>query len=300
MILKPPRLKIGDTISVIAPAGPVEPSELLPGMDRLQEMGFNVLPAPHLYDKKEYLAGKDTARLEDLHAAFRNKEIKAIFCARGGYGTLRLLPKIRFSFIRRNPKILVGYSDITSLLLSLHKKTGLVTFHGPMIRDSQKSGGANLDGLIHLLSSDNPFSFALENGRVLRGGRAVGRLIGGNLSLICHLAGTRYMPDPGGAILFLEDTGEPPYKIDRLLTHLKLCGFLKGISGILAGRFEECGDPAVIDAILLDAVSEFHFPVVSGIPIGHGEQNLPLPIGGPPALLDTDHLTLTWTEPPVE
>lgn len=300
MILKPARLKPGDAISVIAPAGPVEPSELLPGMERLRAMGFRVLPAPHLYERKEYLAGDDISRLEDLHAAFRNKESKAIFCARGGYGTLRLLPKIRLSSIRRNPKIFVGYSDITSLLLLLHKKTGLVTFHGPMIRDLQKDRGANLEALIRLLSSDHPFRFDLGNGRVLRGGKAEGRLIGGNLSLICHLAGTRYMPDPKGAILFLEDTGEAPYKIDRMLTHLKLCGFLKGLSGIIAGGFEDCGDPAVIDAILLDAVSDCHFPVVCGTPIGHGEKNLPVPIGGPPAVLDTDRFTLTWSEPPVE
>jgi len=300
MILKPPRLKPGDSIAIIAPAGPVEPSELHPVMERLRMMGFNLLPAPHLYERKEYLAGEDIFRLEDLHSAFSNKETKAIFCARGGYGTLRILPKIRFSSIRKNPKILVGYSDITSLLLSVHKKTGLVTFHGPMIRDSQKNGGANLDALIHLLSSDQPFSFDLENGRVLRQGSAVGNVIGGNLSLICHLAGTKYMPDAKGAILFIEDTGEAVYRIDRMLTHLKLCGFLKGLRGIISGRFEDCGEPAMIDSVLLDAVSEYHYPVVAGVPIGHGEKNLPLPVGGPPALLDTDHLTLTWAEPLVE
>ncbi|RJR42349.1 MAG: LD-carboxypeptidase [Desulfobacteraceae bacterium] len=300
MIIKPPRLKPGDSISIIAPAGPVDPSELQPVIERLQMRGFNVLPATHLYERKEYLAGEDISRLEDLHAAFRNKETKAIFCARGGYGTLRILPKIRFSSIRKNPKILVGYSDITSLLLSIHKKTGLVTFHGPMIRDSQKNEGANLDALIQLLCSDRPFSFDLENGRVLRQGSAVGSVIGGNLSLICHLAGTRYMPDPKGAILFIEDTGEAPYRIDRMLTHLKLCGFLKGLRGIVTGRFQDCGEAADIDAILLDTVSEYHFPVVAGVPIGHGEKNLPLPVGGPPALLDTDNLTLTWAEPLVE
>lgn len=299
MILKPPRLKRGDTISVIAPAGPVDPSEILPGMDRLQAMGFKVLPASHLYERKEYLAGDDAARLQDFHSAFKNREVNAVFCARGGYGTLRLLPGIRFAAIRRNPKILVGYSDVTSLLLSVYKKTGLVTFHGPTVREYSRNQGNNLEALIRLLSSDQRCSFDLNGALVLRQGRAEGRLIGGNLSLICHLAGTRHMPDPRGAILFLEDRGEPPYRIDRMLTHLKLCGFLKNLSGIIAGQFEDCGENFRVDELLLDAVAGLDIPVVSGFPIGHGEQNLTLPMGLP-AVLDTKHMTLALTESPVE
>lgn len=299
MILKPLRLNPGDTISVIAPAGPVDPSEILPGMDRLRAMGFKVLPAPHLYERKEYLAGDDTARLQDFHSAFNNKEVKAIFCARGGYGTLRLLPRIRFAAIRRNPKILVGYSDVTSLLLSVYKKTGLVTFHGPTVREYSKNSGNNLDTLIRLLTSDQPCNFGLNDAIVLREGRAEGRLIGGNLTLICHLAGTRHMPDPRGAILFIEDKGEPPYRIDRMLTHLRLCGFFKNLSGVIAGQFEDCGENFRVDELLLDALGSVDIPVVCGFPIGHGRQNLTLPMGLP-AILDTERLALILTESPVE
>lgn len=296
MILKPPTLRAGDTISVIAPAGPVEPSEVQPGIDRLQSMGFKVLPAPHLYERMEYLAGNDSDRLKDFHSAFGNREVKAIFCARGGYGTLRLLPGIRFASIRRNPKILVGYSDITSLLLSIYRKTGLVTFHGPMVKEYSKNQGSNLENLIRLLSTDEPCAYSLKDALVLRVGKAEGRLIGGNLSLLCHLAGTRHMPDPRGSILFLEDRGEPPYRIDRMLTHLKLCGIFKGIAGLVAGRFDDCGESVRIDEMLLEAVEKSDIPVISGFPIGHGEQNLTIPVGLP-ALLDTKTLTLAFSEP---
>jgi muramoyltetrapeptide carboxypeptidase len=299
VILKPRRLRPGDTIAVIAPAGPVDPQEMLPGLEQLEAMGYRVLPAPHLYERKEYLAGEDQVRLEDLHAAFLNPEVRAVFCARGGYGTLRLLPRIRFSTLRRNPKILVGYSDITSLLLAVYKRTGLVTFHGPMIRECSTKGGVNLDAMIRRVSSEGPLGLDLEGAEVLRKGKAEGRLIGGNLSLLSHLVGTRYLPDPKGAILFLEDLGEPLYRIDRMITHLKLCGFLKGLAGIVAGRFEDCGDPSPIEKLLLEAVSDLGIPVLGRAPFGHGEKNRALPIGIR-AALDTGAMTLTWDEPPVE
>lgn len=299
MNVKPHRLKPGDTIAVIAPAGPVDPAEMLPGLEHLQSMGYTVLAAPHLYERKGYLAGDDRVRLDDLHAAFRDPHVNAVICARGGYGTHRLLPKIRYSFIRKNPKILVGYSDITALLLSVYKKTGLITFHGPMIRECSKKQTTNLDGLIRMISSAEPFGVDLKGADVLKEGRAEGRLIGGNLSLISHLVGTRHLPDPRGAILFLEDIGEPLYRIDRMLTHLRLCGFLKKLSGIVAGRFEECGDSTEISGLLLDAVSDLRIPVLSRAPFGHGQENQPLPIGIQ-AILDTRRMTLRWGESPVE
>jgi len=296
--LKPSRLKPGDSISVIAPAGPVDPSELLPGIERLQEMGFRVLPGPHLHERKGYLAGDDAARLQDFHTAFNNREVRAIFCARGGYGTLRLLPGIRFASIRRNPKILVGYSDVTSLLLSIYRKTGLITFHGPTVREYSKNHGHNLVALIRLLTTAEPCRYDLNPAMALREGKAEGRLIGGNLSLLCHLAGTHHMPDPRGAILFLEDRGEPPYRIDRMLTHLRLCGLFKNLSGVIAGQFDDCGEDFRVDELLLDAVRGVDIPVVGGFPVGHGEENLTLPMGLP-AVLDSKRLTLTLSEAPV-
>lgn len=299
MTLKAHRLKPGDTIAVIAPAGPVDPGEMRPGLEHLDRLGYRVLPAPHLYDRKAYLAGEDRARLDDLHAAFRDPRVNAVICARGGYGIHRLLPGIRYPIFRKNPKILAGYSDITALILSVYRKTGLVTFHGPMLRECAGKSTANLDGLIRVISSKRPFGVDLRGSDVLRKGRAEGTLIGGNLSLISHLVGTGYLPNLRGAILFLEDVGEPLYRIDRMLNHLRLCGYLKKVSGIVAGRFEDSGDPSAIRDLLLEAVSGLRIPVVHGAPFGHGPENQPLPVGIH-ATLDTHRMTLRWAEAPVE
>jgi muramoyltetrapeptide carboxypeptidase len=296
--LKPPALKPGDTLAVIAPAGPVKPSEILPGLNLLKASGFEVVPGEHLFDQQGYLAGRDADRLADFHASLRDKEVKAVFCARGGYGTHRLLEKIDFRLLRRHPKILVGYSDITALHLAVRKRTGLVTFHGPMVKDLLRKGRNNLQSLLDLISRGRTPSVDLRRARVLRQGRAKGPLVGGNLSLITHLLGTRFMPDLKGAILLVEDTGEPLYRIDRMLAHLRLSGRLKGVSALLAGRFEECGEPDRIDELLLHAVADSDIPVMSGLPFGHGEENTALPMGLP-SLLDTRKLVFSMTEPAV-
>lgn len=298
MILKPPPLRPGDTIAVIAPAGPVNSAEIQPGMDLLTASGFEVVPGDHLYDHQDYLAGHDADRLADLHAMLRNQRVRAVICARGGYGIHRLLDRIDFRFFRKHPKILVGYSDITALLLSIHKKTGLVTFHGPMVKDLFKNGHRNLQALLDLISRGRTPSVDLAKAKVLKPGRAEGKLVGGNLSLITHLVGTRFMPDLKGAILFVEDKGEAPYRIDRMLTHLRLSGRLKGVSALLVGQFDDCGDPAQIDELFVDALGGQNIPIVSGLPFGHGEVNMALPIGLP-ATLDTGKLTLSLTEPAV-
>ncbi|MBN1103525.1 MAG: LD-carboxypeptidase [Deltaproteobacteria bacterium] len=298
MILKPAALKPGDTIAVIAPAGPVAPSELQPGIDLLTGSGFPVVTGDHLYDRQDYLAGSDTDRLEDLHGALRQKSVRAIFCARGGYGIHRLLGGIDYRLFRKNPKILVGYSDITALLLAVQKRTGLVTFHGPMVKDLMKGGKRNLRALLDLISRGLTPTLNLAKAEILNPGREEGKLLGGNLSLIAHLVGTRFMPDLKGAILFVEDRGEPLYRIDRMLAHLKLSGVLKGISALLAGRFEDCGEQERIDRLLLDAVGDLGVPVVSGLPFGHGEKNMPLPVGHL-SVLDTGTRTLSFTEPAV-
>jgi muramoyltetrapeptide carboxypeptidase len=295
VIVKPPRLRQGDAIGVIAPAGPVTPAEVQPGIELLRSLGFEVVPAAHLYDRQEYLAGEDALRLQDLHEMLRNEDVRAIFCARGGYGTLRLLQRIDFKLFRRWPKILAGYSDITALHLAVHKKTGLVTFHGPMVKDLTKNGNQNLHSLLDLVGSDQPVSLNLSEGSVLKPGKAVGRLLGGNLSLVSHLAGTPFMPDLKGAILFIEEKGEALYRVDRMLTHLRLSGLLKGLSGLLAGEFEDCGEISSVNDLLMDVLSDVDIPVVSGIPFGHGEVNISLPIGLQ-AVLDTETLTLSLPE----
>ena len=294
-IIKPPRLRQGDLIGVISPAGPVNEQDLQPGLETLRSSGFKVRLAPHVYDNRGYLAGDDGARLEDMHDMFRDPEVKAIFCARGGYGSPRLIDKIHYALIKENPKILAGYSDITALLMAVYKESGLITFHGPMVRDLAKNNCRNWDSLLRLLSTDQPQSLNLREGTALIPGRVTGPLIGGNLSLICNLIGTPFLPSLDRCILFIEERGEPLYRLDRMLTHLFLSGQLKHLSGLIAGQFEDCGDKAAINDILIDIVSDFRIPLATGLPVGHGPENTALPLGLM-AELNTERMTLSIME----
>jgi muramoyltetrapeptide carboxypeptidase len=262
----------------------------------LEEFGHKVVLASHLYEKQGYTAGDDEARLEDIHAMFTDNRVRAIFCARGGYGTLRILDRLDFTLLRKHPKIFVGYSDITALLLAIYKKTGLVTFHGPVIKELTKRRIGNLESVLNLVSSDSLLELELAGGRSLKSGRATGTLLGGNLSLLCHLIGSPFMPSLKGAILFIEEKGEDLYRIDRMLTHLRLSGILKESRGLVAGAFEACGDRAAIDRLLLDTVSDLDIPLVTGLPVGHGLINISLPIGLQ-ATIDADNMTLHILEP---
>jgi muramoyltetrapeptide carboxypeptidase len=298
-ILKPRRLAGGDRVGVISPAGPTNRSDLEPGLRLLSSSGFEVFLAPHVYDRKDYLAGDDEARLEDLHTMFRDPGVKAIFCARGGYGTLRLLNRIRYDWIKENPKIIAGYSDVTALLLAIYRMTGLITFHGTVVRELSQHNHRNWESLLRLLSMNKPLSIHLTEKTALLPGRAEGPLIGGNLSLICHLLGTRFLPSLEGCILFIEEKGEPLYRLDRMLTHLALAGQLNKLSGLIAGHFEGCGDIPGIHRLLMDMLSDLCIPMATGLPVGHGSKNLALPLGTM-AVLDTDLMTLSITEPCIQ
>lgn len=293
--LKPPRLRPGDQIGIISPAGPVDETELEPGLELLETSGLEIYVAPHVYERRGYLAGGDEARLEDLHTVFGAQEIKAIFCARGGYGSLRLLDKTDYDLIRENPKIFVGYSDITALLMAIHVKTNLVTFHGPMVRELGSKDRGNWEGLLRLLSSDLPLQLELKGASSLISGKAEGLLVGGNLSLVSRLIGTPYMPSLEGCILFLEERGEPVYRLDRMLTHLRLSGQLDGVCGLILGQFERCGQRSAINALFMGAFSYLDIPMVTGLSVGHGPENLALPVGLR-ARLDTELMELSTTE----
>ena len=295
-LIKPPRLNPGDLIGVVSPAGPVDKSEMKPDLDLLISSGFKFRAAPHLYDRHDYLAGDDEDRLSDLHAMFLDREIRAIFCARGGYGSLRLLDKIDYDLIREHPKIIVGYSDITALLMAIYDKTGLITFHGPMVRGLSSVSVNSLKSLLLILSSEQPVSFSPMEGNPLISGRAEGPLMGGNLSLICHLIGTPFFPSLDGCILIIEDRGEPLYRIDRMLTHLALAGQIKGLAGLIGGDFVDCGNKSAIEGLLHTLASDLKIPLITGFPSGHGLKNLALPLGMP-AHLDTDLMTLSTLEP---
>ncbi|MBW1785435.1 MAG: LD-carboxypeptidase [Deltaproteobacteria bacterium] len=292
----PPRLEPGNRVGVVAPAGPVDESELTGGLSMIESAGFPVRVAAHVYDRKGYLAGEDETRLQDLQGMFLDPRIRAVFCARGGYGSLRLLDKLDYRAIRDNPKIFAGFSDITALLLAIHEQTGLITFHGPMVRDLGTKSPKNWTDLLRLVSGETPSTVQWGlHGRALVPGAAEGRLTGGNLSLMCHLAGTPYFPDMAGRILLLEDTGETLYRMDRMLTHLQLTGGLEKLAGIAIGDLIGCGDRGALEAMIAQTVSPLGIPVATGLPMGHGLRNRAFPIGIK-ARLDTRAMTLTLLE----
>ncbi len=297
-MIKPARLNPGDAVGIVSPAGPVERSQLEADLHFLRAKGFRVHVAPHVYDRRNYLAGSDRDRLRDFEEMFQNGDIKAVFCSRGGYGSMRLLDRMDYGLIRRNPKILVGYSDITALLSAVFKKTGLVTFHGPMVKGLSALPENTWQNLLQMISSREPASFDGETGYPLSGGKATGTLMGGNLSLLSMLAGTPFMPILSGCILFIEDRGEALYRIDRMLTHLALSGSFEGLRGLIAGRFVDRGAPAAVDELIRDRFEPMGIPIAAGFPLGHGPDNTTLPLGIP-AQLDTDHMTLTLLEPAV-
>ena len=296
MKTRPPRLRQGDVVGIVAPAGPVESSEIEPAISLLESLGFRVRLGPHVYERKEYLAGDDETRLADLHEMFRNDGVRAILCARGGYGIHRILERIDYTLARENPKIISGYSDITALLIALYRKTGLVTFHGPMAKDLGKNENRNLESLLQLITSGSRIRLPLSGGRAIRPGKSRGVLLGGNLSLFCHLIGTPFMPTPRGKIFFIEEKGEPLYRIDRMLTHLKLTGFLSKCAGLVFGEFSECGQSTSIIELLEERTSELEIPVVTGLRVGHGLENMTVP-EGIRAILETETMSLTLTEP---
>ena len=287
MIPAPKCLKQGDLIGIIAPASPVTTEEIKPAINIIKQQGYSVLEGNHLYDTHDYLAGSDEDRLSDLHEMFLNNNIKAILCARGGYGTPRLLDRIDYEIIKENPKLLIGFSDITAILLAIYHKTGLMVWHGPMLRGIEGRED-NLNMLLNILSSGGKINFKLNMDNVLNMGKAKGTLMGGNLSLISALIGTPFLPSFRDSILFLEDRGESLYRIDRMLTHLRLSGVFEGIKGLIAGNFLDCGNIDEIKKMLGSAINQ-SCPVYTEFPAGHGKENHPLPFGVE-AELDTESL----------
>jgi muramoyltetrapeptide carboxypeptidase len=294
-VIKPLMLMPGDHIGILSPAGPVNASDLQNGLEVLESSGYRIHLAPHIYDAQGYLAGDDKDRLEDLHAMFNHRDIKAIMCARGGYGSMRLLDRIDYHLIKRNPKIIIGYSDITALLLAIYTKTGLITFHGPTVKELSSKNQTVLDHLLQIISTQRPVELKLPLSSVLIAGRASGTFLGGNLSLISHLLGTPYLTTFDHCILFLEEKGELPYRVDRMLIHLRLSGQLEKIAGIVAGEFKDCGEMEHIHHLLINAVEGLGIPVIAGLPAGHGLKNLALPIGIT-ANLNTDQMILSFDE----
>jgi muramoyltetrapeptide carboxypeptidase len=286
MMIKPSALKTGDTIGVVAPAGAIIPHELESGVKRLEGLGFRIRLGRSIRNVFRTMAGADRERADDLLQMFSDPEINAIVCARGGYGSARVIPHLDRDLIRKHPKVFVGSSDITALLLYLVQGCGMVAFHGPMVGPNFGKAPSHLteELFLRVLTRSEPAGpLRLPGVKVLKAGRSEGKLVGGCLSLLCSAVGTPFDLYTEGAILFLEDVKEPPYKIDRMLTHLKAAGKFRKVKGVLFGMMPDCGPSQsagyALEEIILDVLNDLQVPILFGVPSGHGEHNITLPMG---------------------
>jgi len=312
----PRRLQPGDTLGLIAPASPApDPKAVDRSIAALEKMGFKVKLGRHARKRWGFLAGKDRERAADILQMFTDKKVHGIVCLRGGYGTPRLLPLLEYAAIRRNPKVFVGFSDITALHCAFLEKANLLSFHGPMTAS-------------HLSQADTPEftrqswfkmlmqpvaagslcqGYKRQTVSVLRRGKVSGQLIGGNITLLACLLGTPFAPSFAGRILFFEDVDERPYRLDRLLTQFLNAGLLQQVAGIAVGICAECHDPKAkgrkefrqgLEDVLAERLLPLKVPVVIGLPFGHVPHNATLPVGGQ-ATLDGERGDLIITEPAV-
>jgi muramoyltetrapeptide carboxypeptidase len=305
--VKPRRLKRGDLIGLVSPASRIaDTTRIERGVRYLEGLGYRVLVGDHITRQHGYLAGTDEERTADLHAMFENPDVNAIVCVRGGYGSPRLLPLIRYRTIARNPKIFVGYSDITALHLAFWRKTRLVTFHGPMLGvDLADPMDPFTEELFwDLLTSPKrhgPIAFPEPGPVATSPGRATGRLLGGNLALITSLLGTPFLPQFPGAVLYLEDIGEDPYRVDRMLAQLLAAGILSNAAALLLGQFTDCvpRDSSSPSFSVMEVLQEYAAaagrPGLTGVPFGHERRKMTLPVGIR-ARVDAGKRTLEYLE----
>jgi len=294
-IIRPPALRPGDTIGIAAPASPFDEGAFETGLETLRAMGFAVKVPGGIFEKHGYLAGSDTRRAELLMDLFSDDTVQAIFCARGGFGSMKVLPLLDFNVIRRHPKIVVGFSDITALLAALYVRSGLVTLHGPMVTTLPKGSQKTTIALVDALCSTRPVTLKPSEPVILNPGKAKGLVLGGNLTVLTHLVGTPFEPPFGGHILFVEDRGEALYRIDRTLSQLGLSGRLNGVVGVMLGSFEGCGPLNDVYGIVKKAFHRRDIPMLAGFELGHLAENMTLPLGVS-AVLDTQTGTLQFLD----
>ena len=303
--VQPPRLKPGDTIAIVAPGSPVQSRDTLnQGIAALERMGFRVQFDDRIFQSSRYLAGTDAGRAEELIHALKNPSVQAIIALRGGYGCARLIPFLQRRRLRAHPKIFMGFSDLTTLLLYFHKRFGWITFHGPMAATTTL-GEITPEQQQHLLSlwMDPEYRPVLGFPQLetWAPGTAEGTLVGGCLSLIVASLGTPYEIQTEGKILFLEDQGEPPYRLDRMLTHLRLSGKLRSLSGLLLGNFPDC-EPSqgayTAAETLRDILSELNIPILANFPAGHIKDNWTIPLGIK-VRIEADSRSIRFLEPAV-
>lgn len=289
-IIKPAALETGDLVSVVAPASNLKSDYLARGVAELERLGFRVKHRPDILDKGRYTAGSDQRRAEELMEAFADPEVKAVWAARGGYGVMRILKLLDENLLRANPKVFIGYSDMTALHLYLYQRFGWVSFHGPMAAKDLASGTEHYDRetLLTAITQTQPMGeISSTKTEMLHygSGQAVsGRLLGGCLSLIAAMMGTPGELDMRGSILFLEDTGTRPYAIDRMLQQLRLAGKFDEVRGIVFGEMTDCVQHVEqgysIQDVLAECTADLNVPVMFGLPSGHSPVgNLTLPLG---------------------
>ena len=297
---KPRRLKPGALIGVIAPASSVESRALQAGIAALKAEGFEVEIGASVYKQKGYLAGSADKRAADLDGFFRRDDIDAIFCARGGFGSIQTLPYLAAT-LKNHPKIFVGYSDITVLLNWLYQFCAMITFHAPMVAEDFARGLTEQARKLCwpvLRGEDCGWTVSLDES--IRPGVADGEMMGGCLSLLVTTLGTAYEIDSRGKLLFLEDVGERPYRVERMLTHLKMAGKLDHVAGVVFGDFIRCEDDGSRDVkeVIGELFHDARYPVVMGLRAGHGPENFTLPFGAR-MRLDGAQATLALLESPV-
>jgi len=283
-LILPPPLQIGDLIGLVAPAGPVRDREAFAyGCQYLEGQGYRVKVPDDLFRQQGFLAGHDEERTRQFTEMWHDPEVKAVLAVRGGYGCMRLLPQLDLAELVATPKILAGFSDLTVLLNEFSQQTGLVTYHAPMLNTLARSDEESRAAFLGMLAGSASGEVRPDGLEIIRAGAGYGRLAGGNLTTLAHLIGTPHEINWRGTILFLEDTGEAPYRVDRLLTHLERAGCLRELAGLILGTFtNNSGEEEGWTASLWERVLELagdDYPIWGNFPVGHGARNLSLPIG---------------------
>ena len=316
--LRPKRLSPGDTVALVSPANATfNTVDLQIATESLQALGFKVRQSRHMMERHGNLAGQDKARAEDINKAFADTSVAAVHAIRGGWGSARLLPYLDYDTIRRNPKVLIGYSDITALLLSIQAKTGLITFHGPIglgrwdpysleyykrvLFNGEQVTYSNKQGISAERNALTQVEFRTQT---ITPGKARGRLLGGNLTVLTAILGSPYLPDWDDTILFCEDVREDLYRVDRMLTQLKLAGVLGKVKGFVFGTCSECGPgdgnygALTLEELFTDHVAPLGVPAWQGAMIGHAQPQWTLPVGAQ-VEIDAAAATIRLLEPPV-
>jgi muramoyltetrapeptide carboxypeptidase len=275
----PPLLKSGDLLAVVAPASPVDRDLFAVGAAILETWGFRLTYGPEIFTSRPYLPEADLEAGEFLQRALLDPDVKGIICARGGYGTLRILEYLDYSLLAAHPKYLIGFSDITNLICLFSQRAGIVTFHGPTAAQLGEITPPARDQFYRMLTAPATDLVSFPNLQVLSPGTARGPLIGGNLATLCSLLGTPYALPLAGQVLFVEDHNEAPYRLDRLLQQLRLSGSLTGLKAMVLGSFTCCGDLQDIWDIFAALGTMLGIPILAGVPAGHQPDNFTLPIG---------------------